>query len=299
MHRSRIISQSLFICLLLTLLSVLPVHFLHSQTSDPRITSTPVTKVLAGRAYAYTVEATGTLPIVYSLVEKPAGMSIQASRGIIGWWPERKDMGVHTIRAIATNSVGSAEQSFQLEVNAPPLISDIPDATINASTEFQYQVLFSANPQPAFSISEGPAGLNIQSETGLISWTPTEDNVGTYTVRIKAANQFGMEEKSFVLEVRSTVSVEHLDSPTKFSVGTPFPQPASTFITVPVFSDRPTHAEACIYNLLGILVHFESVTLTGGSNHIRLLTFGFPSGQYFLLVHSNLGESFIHFTVSQ
>ena len=56
--------------------------------ASPEITSTAVTKASVGSAYSYTVHAKGTQTgMVYSLIKKPTGMTINPTTGVISWTP--------------------------------------------------------------------------------------------------------------------------------------------------------------------------------------------------------------------
>ena len=57
----------------------------------PQITSTPVTSATVGVAYSYDVNASDANgdTLSYSLTQAPAGMTINASTGLIAWTPTR------------------------------------------------------------------------------------------------------------------------------------------------------------------------------------------------------------------
>jgi choice-of-anchor A domain-containing protein/RHS repeat-associated protein len=92
------------------------------------LTSTPLTQVTAGTPYSYQVTATDpTDGFTFSLVQKPAGMTIDASTGLVSWQPGAGDVGAHAVDVRLTNDRGvTTDQTFTLTVAAdttPPSVS--------------------------------------------------------------------------------------------------------------------------------------------------------------------------------
>lgn len=57
-----------------------------ATSGAPDITSSPVTTATDGQAYSYTVQSSGgTAPLTFSLDQAPAGMTINATTGVISW----------------------------------------------------------------------------------------------------------------------------------------------------------------------------------------------------------------------
>lgn len=70
----------------------------------------------------------------------------------------------------------------------PPEITSPADRTADAGSVYRYQVLASGTPKPRFYLENGPANMEIDENTGLITWD-VPDNVGaTFNVRIVAEN---------------------------------------------------------------------------------------------------------------
>jgi hypothetical protein len=251
--------------------------------ADPQITSSPVVEALAGKPYAYTVVAQGTTPLTFSLPEKPPAMSVQSTRGVIGWWPERTHMGVHHVRVVVSNSVGTAEQEYDLEVYASPQLSSIPDLPVDAGSELRYQVSAEARPDPAYSVSEGPDGLAIDAASGMLTWSPTEEDVGFHLVKITANNRFGTAEKSFSVDVRSTLNAGVLPAVRDFSILSPYPVPAGEVVRIPVVADRSMVLRYELYCILGMLLRCGRMDVAGNTTDILALrTVDLQPGWYFL-----------------
>ncbi len=81
---------------------------------------------------------------------------------------------------------------------APPVITSATSATAAAETAFRYQTTATNSPQ-SFSAIGLPAGLSINSGTGLISGTPTA--TGTASVSLAATNASGTGTATLALTV--------------------------------------------------------------------------------------------------
>ncbi len=81
---------------------------------------------------------------------------------------------------------------------APRVLSIAPDS-VAVNSLFQYDVNASGSPEPSFVLANGPAGMVINTATGVLSWTP--DSVGTYFVTVIAQNTIGSDSQSFTITV--------------------------------------------------------------------------------------------------
>ena len=69
---------------------------------------------------------------------------------------------------------------------------------------FSYQITASNGPIISYSATGLPAGLSVNTSTGLISGTPT--TAGTYSVTISATNSSGQPERNLDLDDQATAS---------------------------------------------------------------------------------------------
>jgi PKD repeat protein len=164
----------------------------------PVITSAAVTDVNAGELYSYDVEATGIPAAVYSLITSPAAMTIDSNTGLIQWTPA--DIGDVNVTVQATNAGGSDSQSFTITVAAvPPVITSAAVTDVNAGELYSYDVEATGIPQPTYSLITSPAAMTIDSNTGLIQWTPTD--IGDVNVTALATNAGGTDSQNFIITV--------------------------------------------------------------------------------------------------
>jgi MYXO-CTERM domain-containing protein len=93
------------------------VSVVDDDPAAPLITSTAVTTAVAGAAYEYDVEASGLPVPAFSLAMAPAGMTIDATTGVISWLPA--SIGSVMVTVQADNGVApDAQQMFGIEVSA-------------------------------------------------------------------------------------------------------------------------------------------------------------------------------------
>ncbi|MBI3883992.1 MAG: putative Ig domain-containing protein, partial [Sphingobacteriales bacterium] len=102
--------------------------------------------------------------------------------------------GVYELRLTATNAYGTGEGTLELEVDLPPVIK--PEVLSDTNTgvvgiSFSYGITASNTPT-SYTATGLPAGLDINSSTGIISGTPIVS--GTFTVTVTATNRGGTGE---------------------------------------------------------------------------------------------------------
>ncbi|QMU80297.1 hypothetical protein GXW83_15410 [Streptacidiphilus sp. PB12-B1b] len=137
--------------------------------------------------------ATGTLG--YSATGLPAGLSINSSTGLISGTPTAA--GTSSVTVTATDSTGPAGQtSFTWTVTAQGANTVTvtnpgnQTGTVGTAASLQISASDSASGQTlAYSASGLPAGLSINSSTGLVSGTPTTS--GTSNVTVTATDTAG------------------------------------------------------------------------------------------------------------
>ncbi|MBA7587034.1 hypothetical protein ES708_29044 [subsurface metagenome] len=106
----------------------------------PVINSVPVKTATEGVEYTYDVDATDDDTLTYSLVTKPAGMTINPATGLIKWTPIVTQVGKNPVKVEVSDRVESVFQPFTVNVTAriPMTITvDLPTTfTVGESTWF-------------------------------------------------------------------------------------------------------------------------------------------------------------------
>jgi hypothetical protein len=114
----------------------------------------------------------------YQLLESPQGMEIASTTGLIRWSPTADQIGDHTVIVeVSDGRGGIATQEFVICVhpdpsNNPPVIISEPINWGFVGQEYIYQAI-AIDPdgdELSFELVEPPAGMTINSETGLLNW---------------------------------------------------------------------------------------------------------------------------------
>jgi len=164
----------------------------------PTITSTPITTVTVDDPYTYDVEATGYPAPTFDLTTAPQGMTIDEVSGLIEWTPS--SVGDYDVVVEASNASGTDTQPFTITVNGiPPTFTSTPITTATYDVQYTYDANASGEPNPTFALTTAPAGMTINSGTGVIRWTP--DDIGDYDVVVEATNSAGSATQPFTITV--------------------------------------------------------------------------------------------------
>jgi subtilisin-like proprotein convertase family protein len=178
----------------------------------PEINSTPVTTATEDAAYSYDVDATDPDvgdALTFSLDTAPAGMSINASSGLISWTPTNEQVGGNPVLVRVTDA-GSAydTQSFSINVantNGNPVITSNP--VLEAAEDSLYEYDVDANDPDVgdvltFSLDVAPAGMTIDTISGLIGWTPTGAQNGDQDVTVRVTDAGSLfDTQAFTISV--------------------------------------------------------------------------------------------------
>jgi Putative Ig domain len=167
--------------------------------------------------YVYPVQASDADgdALTYSLPVAPAGATIDPQTGRIDWQPAA--VGTYHFRVQVSDGHGGRDtQDFNVVVDAgagndDPVISSTPATAARLNRAYNYQVLASDPDGDSLSyyLSTAPLGMTIDSTTGLISWTPTADEVGTQNVTVQVRDwRGGLTTQSFTI----TVSADSFDN---------------------------------------------------------------------------------------
>ncbi|PXX40307.1 S53 family peptidase [Undibacterium pigrum] len=138
-----------------------------------------------GTALSFTVSATASNPLTYTLGGNPAGMSI-SSAGIVTWVTPVAGSYAVTVTALdaKTGLSGKAVYTINITTPLPPVVTA---ASINGkvATPLSFNVTASSANPLSYSLSSAPAGMTINS-TGLVNWSSPV--LGTYAVTVNATD---------------------------------------------------------------------------------------------------------------
>lgn len=175
-----------------------------SAPPAPVITSATTASGNGGQAFSYQITA-NNLPSSFGVTGTlPNGVSLNTSTGVISGTPTQT--GSFPVTLHATNSAGTGNQALTITINTvTPFITSSTTASGTGGQAFSYQI--TANNLPAsFGVTGTlPAGLGLNTATGVISGTPTE--LGSFPVTIHATNAAGTGNQALTITVAAVAPV--------------------------------------------------------------------------------------------
>ena len=189
----------------------------------PVVTSATTATVLMGQPFSYQITASND-PVSFNATGLPTGLSVNTASGVISGTPTQT--GVFNVGLSATNPSGTGTASLTLTVSPVPVAAPVITSTLTANAQatavFTYQIAASNMPS-AYGASNLPAGLSVNTASGLISGAPV--TVGTYQIGLSATNAGGTGTATLLLNVTTApVVFPAITSATTASVllGQPF-----------------------------------------------------------------------------
>jgi len=157
-------------------------------SNPPVISSSATANGTVGSAFTYSIIASAT-PTGYAVTNLPAGLSVNATTGVISGTPTTAGTFIDTLKA--TNAAGTGVRVLTITIATPPVpvISSSATATGIIGSAFAYNIVASNSPTSYAVGGTLPLGLTINTSTGVISGTPT--TAGTVIDTVKAINAFG------------------------------------------------------------------------------------------------------------
>ena len=95
-------------------------------------------------------------------------------------------------------------------VNHVPTITSTPTTTATVGALYTYDVN-ATDPDVdilTYALAVNPLGMTINSSTGVISWTPTSNQIGDYNVTVEVTDGEFTDSQSFIITVQLTVIVK-------------------------------------------------------------------------------------------
>ncbi|MGA1793445.1 MAG: putative Ig domain-containing protein [Thermoplasmatota archaeon] len=93
---------------------------------------------------------------------------------------------------------------LSFRVNYKPTFKTVEDQKVSAGTDFKYKISCTDQdaediPNLRYSLKEAPTGMTISEETGMIRWTPRDDQVMLHTVTVEVSD--GIESNTITFEI--------------------------------------------------------------------------------------------------
>ncbi|SMO50638.1 tandem-95 repeat protein [Gracilimonas mengyeensis] len=156
--------------------------------------------------------------LTYTLEEAPDGATLNEETGELEWSTEIGSVGEYTVSVGVTDGRGGTETTTAtvsvLEVSQPPQFTEVlPDTAIDENSELTF-IYVADDPDGdslTFSFIERPQGASIDSETGVLTYTPDFEAAGTYTLRARVTDGTQADTTT------ATIAVNNVNRPPAFS----------------------------------------------------------------------------------
>ena len=189
--------------------------FLGKLNRDPQFNSLPRLEAISGMDYRYRVSGSDfdDDQLHFGLLQSPDGMTIDESSGEILWNVEPKDLGNHqVVVSVSDGRGGSNRQTFNLSAvepppNRPPIFTTDPVLVAVSNEPYVYDANASDPDLDliSFALEDGPEGMSIDAETGLISWAVEGIGPSQHDVSITVSDGAGgVSTQAFVLAVKGS-----------------------------------------------------------------------------------------------
>jgi hypothetical protein len=206
-------------------------------TAAPVITSVGATTFAAGHAGTFTVTTSGFPAAALSVTSSPAlpsGVTFKNNgdgTGTLAGTPPAGSQGSYLLTIKASNSAGTASQSFNLTVNSGLAITSAATATATAGQAFTFTVTTTGSPAPTLSRAGTlPPGITFTANsngTATLAGTAAATDSGPYPITFTAKNANGTASQAFTLTVNQVPSFSSAAAVTE-TAGTAFTFAVST-----------------------------------------------------------------------
>jgi hypothetical protein len=197
----------------------------------PSILSRALSEAVVNERYVYGIRAIDPEndPLTFALTSGPTGMTIDAVRGIVRWTPSLSQIGTANATVEVTDVRGNkSTQRFQINVtqvvrNQDPIITSraVFRARVDALYQYDVNAMDPEGRSLTYSLTSSPSGMQIDTITGLVTWTPTLAQAGSHLVQVAVQDaEGGRSLQRFAILVRANQAPEILSLPiTQLSVG--------------------------------------------------------------------------------
>jgi sugar lactone lactonase YvrE len=216
---------------------------IYAQGTPIIATASPLATGTVGSAYGQTLAASGgATPYSWSMASGnlPAGLAL-SSTGLVSGTPTATGSSQFTMTVTGSDGLASTSPFFMIVNPPPPAITGSLSITGTIGVPLSYPITATNNPT-SFSATGLPAGLSLNTFTGVISGTAT----GTSNVTIAAANVSGS----------GTATLNIVISPDQLSYFT------MSYISSPQISNAPFTVSITAYDVNNIVFAGYSGTLS-------------------------------------
>ncbi len=206
-------------------------------------------------------DGNATDALTFTLIDAPAGASLDPRTGEFRWVPGETDGPADYSFTVRVTDNGSPnlwdEETMTVtvhEVNRAPELSPIGDKLFTEGVLRSFVVFASDADRPAqtltYALADGPEGAALDASTGVFSWTPAETHGGgtfTLTVRVTDSGTPALsDELSFTITVLEVNEAPQLDP-----IGDRAVQPGDVVQFIATATDSDVPQGALRFSLIG------------------------------------------------
>lgn len=149
----------------------------------------------------------------WELVSGPSGLNV-GNDGLLTWTPGAGDIGDNGVSVRVTDDTARTDESdFTISVftvapvapaNSPPVLTVPDDQALLFNTTLSVSVsgADADGDDYSFALMTAPAGMVIDPDSGAVSWTPGEPQIGDHDVSVSVTDEYGaVDFGSFVVTV--------------------------------------------------------------------------------------------------
>jgi RHS repeat-associated protein len=203
---------------------------LNITTDSPPLLRHAMVYATSGTAYSDTLHAVTASSYTMSVtpaMSSASNWALNSTTGVVTGTPQTSDIGSHTVTISATNGNGTGTTTYTLDVGQPPSITSSGSASGSSGTAFSYTITGTNSPT-TFAARGLPAGLTLDSTTGVISGTPTSG--GNDYVTVSATNPYGTTSSSVTINVTPAAPLLAPLAPVTGNAGMRFADPLIGFV---------------------------------------------------------------------
>jgi len=165
------------------------VIFTITQNRAPIIDTIGNQTAIEDIAFSLTINASDPDGDQLTFSDNTSLFDINPLTGLINFMPNASQVGLYSIEiSVDDGDDGTASAIFWLnisEVNDPPYFDPpLENQTATEGTLFYYDINATDEENDTLTFSDNSTLFSISSSTGIISFTPTNDNVGNYSINI-------------------------------------------------------------------------------------------------------------------